>query len=499
MNKNFIQKHWDGDYSLPVSYWLISNVLVGAITLFSMLLIEFLDNLSPSLTFNFWIILAQLILYSLILLWSFRGTWMAASKFKGNKIWSKIVFLVIFLGTVNTVNTVNKYYIPILKSHSEFMFGGDHLGKVSLEVLDNGNTLKIEGIFGNGSYSKINNYLKSHSDLKKIYLESKGGRLKEVSDIAKLIKSRKLSTYVETECLSFCTVVFLSGYPRYSTPNARIGFHSPSFGNLNELNKELLLDEEAINLYKSFQLPDSFIKKIFATPNEKMWYPSYQELVDFGVVSHVSFGGESDSYKSLNKSSLEDTLKSMDLYKKYEEKFPGTIKKIVEIFESGKKEGLNDNQITANARSFLAKYEIKVLVNSTPSLRLEFLKLTLDQMEASLLLGNNACFNLLNGTLNVSKTLPIELTQRELNLSSMALDSDPTIPKQFSDNAYQKVLKNKLPAFTNEELEAIAHMDEGNGDLSCKALIKMYKSFLNLPADERDIAIYGTFKAAIPN
>ncbi len=48
--------------------------------------------------------------------------------------------------------------------------------------------------------------------------------------------------------------------------------------------------KEDFNYYLSRGISHSFVQKAFNTPNSQMWYPTYRELMDAKVVTHVKVG-----------------------------------------------------------------------------------------------------------------------------------------------------------------------------------------------------------------
>jgi hypothetical protein len=76
-----------------------------------------------------------------------------------------------------------------------------------------------------GSAKALEVYLAEHPDVKSIELNSPGGSFQEASRIAKLVRQRKLVTFVRQECLSACTLAYSAGSWRLAMKTAKFGFH----------------------------------------------------------------------------------------------------------------------------------------------------------------------------------------------------------------------------------------------------------------------------------
>jgi hypothetical protein len=118
-----------------------------------------------------------------------------------------------------------------------------------------------------------------------IVLDSKGGLLQEAILLARRISQHRLDTYVSQECSSACTFTFLAGRRQSVAPGARIGFHAASYA--RDLSQTTFQDIAAFEReqYLKAGLPASFVDEILETPNNRVWYPSRQELLDARVMT----------------------------------------------------------------------------------------------------------------------------------------------------------------------------------------------------------------------
>lgn len=496
--KNFIRQHWLGELPLAMSYWLVGVFLSIPILLSLNALSAYLDLITPSLTYTVWVLL----IYAVILLayqsWVTVGIWRSAEnykKLKHPKVWGRLAQFMVVISTFQVITTLSRDLIPPIYSMREMLIGQDKFGSINIQVIDQGRTLKIDGAFGNGSYSKFEKFINENQSVRRVFLESNGGRLKEAENVTKLIKAKKLETYVEGRCLSFCTLIFLAGNPRFASPMARIGFHSPKFAGSDNSVANTSGIEDSMALYRSFNLPPEFLDKIFSTPFESMWYPTYEELVSAGVVNKLSLGGESATniFSSIdNKDDFVKYFKTIPLYQKLDNKFPGSVatlaEQLIPLIEAGKK----DSEILNVARAYMWTYETKIIAYSNPAIRAAFADLGLAQSHEVSKYGAEACLAFVNAKIDISKVMPSALVKRELALIEEGLDS-AYVPSGYNEESYNLVASKLLISMTEGEVNALSNPIKENSNNLCSALTKFYEGIVNLEPDEKDLVVFGMF------
>lgn len=491
---NLIRKHWSGNISLPISYWVVGVLVSNALIFGLHSLSTYLQNIAPNLTIYAWIALIFVICTWTVFAWTITGIWRSAINYKkkqDSRLWGNLAQISAVLSALNVLFFATTLQVPLLSETQPFLFGGDPLGTVTFEILDNGKTLHLRGTFGNGSSSHIKKQLDSTPTISKIMLSSSGGRLLEVEKISQQVTSRGIDTYVEDKCLSFCTVVFLSGKNRLATPNARLGFHAPSF--MKDSSLDAWGVQEARELYAKFNLPQKFVDRVFLTPNSEMWYPSYEELVSYGVITKVSVGGESATFgKSLSDSSqsLEELLLENPLFRLYEKKFPGVVREAAEKFVNSTHEGKTDSDVLTSVRLFLVEYQMRAIAESDPTVRPKFAKLLSDQAREVSRYGADLCVAYLQGSANFAHISP-SLLKREEELTSKALSSTFEKPKNYSDARFKGLISDATAQMTAEELEAIGTSGKVGREFVCSAINKFYSGIDKLSPKEQDIVIYG--------
>lgn len=149
----------------------------------------------------------------------------------------------------------------------------------------NTNSVHIVGPMHMGMVESVEKLVRDFPALNSVLLDSPGGLIVAGQKLAALIQDRQMTTQVSHICMSACTIALLAGKERIAGETSLIGFHDSVVSGAS-LAAVGASNDYYIKLYG--QLPDDFISKVKATPNESMWIPSKQELLDAKVITSLS-------------------------------------------------------------------------------------------------------------------------------------------------------------------------------------------------------------------
>jgi hypothetical protein len=495
----FLGNLWRGEYSLGATIWgsgaiflLISFMALAGLGLLT-------DRVSLVVTARLLVGVFALII--LLALFHGVGIWRAAgnSARRGARAWALLARLGVLADLAGGGWIMWQYQWPQIREHALIALERDPLAPLQVDVTTNGTVLLLHGTFGTGSADKVRAALESTPGIRIIALSSSGGRLREADEIAQLARERKLDTYVDTRCESACTYVFLAGAERAATPNARIGFHSPSFAGVNPLGQRLALGR-MLGTYKNAGVPENFLARIAQTDASAMWYPTAQELQDAGVINRVSLGGETSAIAALTGHSKEDIVelyRNMPVMKAVERHFPGTIEEAARVAWVAHLEGHADTALNTATRSVLAARFPQILATADDARLDDFARLLLDQMQAARELGFDACHLLLLGSLNIEQVLPPQLVEREIQLTLDILAADSLVSRPPVDQlAFQEVSAAALETMDQKRIDVVAnpagYMDQPQ--LRCESYIDFYERVLKLPEERRHVMLRGMFQ-----
>ena len=288
-DSDFIKKHWDGDYSLAKSYWVNTLFVSLVFVLCAQLLFQFFDERTHARYVSSAVLFVTLLSVA-VWCWSVIGTWRSASKHVsrgGKPFWAIAAKVAIALGAFRVLNSLI-IQTPFLAEHFRVAMGQQLGPETSIQLRTDGRSILVSGGINDDTAERLQQALTQTPRIRTIVLSSKGGWVSQGLNLAAVITSRRLSTDVEDECSSACTIAFLAGLERVAGPKARIGFHSFRTVGMQDASVNSTLLQK---VYREAGLSDAFIARVSKTPPTEMWYPTIGELLESGVLTRVSMGG----------------------------------------------------------------------------------------------------------------------------------------------------------------------------------------------------------------
>jgi hypothetical protein len=160
-----------------------------------------------------------------------------------------------------------------------------------------GSVIYVIGHIALGSYRKFRRISLSLPNLKTVYLASPGGNVMEGYLIGTILRERKLNTYVEYDCASSCTQIFVAGVERSVGPSARLGFHEAygedangkTIGDYSDNGK---LNTLMLGSYKRSGVSQDFAEQGLKTRYDKMWYPNLDQMKKAKFVTRSALAEE---------------------------------------------------------------------------------------------------------------------------------------------------------------------------------------------------------------
>ena len=178
-----------------------------------------------------------------------------------------------------------EYYSSMAITVSESLIENYEYDKGEIEYLQNHSLVYYKGDIYLGLYADIREKLEKIEDLKYFLISSSGGASGESIRIHNYLKLKKL-TLLSNYCMSACNAVFAAGDKRLSLPDAKFGFHMNEGFVLPDKQEDILVNEQ-LGLLKTVISDDSFLNKIYHTPNEKMYVPELSILKKNGYLTGI--------------------------------------------------------------------------------------------------------------------------------------------------------------------------------------------------------------------
>jgi len=289
-SNNYFARHWRGELSLPKSYWLnglVGGFLVGVAVVGISLAVHNRGEAQPVM----WMVslIATWVIVALFSMWQSVGVWRSATYYKrgGGRFWGGLAKTVTALGVLNVAYNCLFTGTAQLAGIWEIIDGDARVGPHQFKVLANGQMLEFSGGVTFGVANELNGFLQAMGNVRTVKLNSLGGRILEAQRMSDLIRARGLTTFVEKDCMSACTIVFLGGKDRVVMPAARIGFHQPAFRGMTAASRRLAISTEIARLQR-FGLSQQFAERANTATPSGMWFPDKDELVREKVVTRVA-------------------------------------------------------------------------------------------------------------------------------------------------------------------------------------------------------------------
>ncbi len=211
-----------------------------------------------------WLISLFMVWLSIVALavWQVVGIWRSATHYQqnGKRFWGGAAKALMVLGVLQVGASFFTVATPQIAGIFEIVTGDSRVGPHQFRILASGEMLEFSGGITFGVAKEMEGFLNAMANVKTVRLNSAGGRLLEAQKMSELIKARRLSTLVEKDCLSACTVVFLGGTDRAIMPNARLGFHQPAFRGMTASDRSIAIATEERRL-QGFGLSRAFAER----------------------------------------------------------------------------------------------------------------------------------------------------------------------------------------------------------------------------------------------
>jgi hypothetical protein len=489
--RGYLSRHWHGELSLPISFWLNLILLplplgfaLGALTTWVSLLGEQMRSGS----------IAWLIVWPLVLAfdaWCLVGAWRSAVlhlERGGRWLWAALARVVVVISLLGTLASAAFNFAPHVGEYLQMARGIDPIGKLEMTLSPDGRRLRLQGPVGMGDAGRLRTLLTQSSQLRVLELDSPGGRLKEAERIAALLHERAPQVRVTGPCESACTLLFMAGSPRRMMPAGRLGFHRASAGTFNPLLDELA-NRELASIYRQAGVPDDYIKQTLNTPSWRMWYPQTTDLVANGLVSAAprSLDIELPKREGSQASDMVDALDLHDTWQALERRFPGTLALAAERMQAVRVAGASDDDTQLAGQQLVQPLLPTLLLHAGPEVRAQFLSLLSAQLETSRPGGTAACQALMQGKTATRRAMPPTLGEREAAWLIDATKEPPrSAPPRATTALEQEVLRRRLGDRSPAWLGTLWGPHSTARD--CDKSIALLAEVARLPAAERRLA-----------
>ena len=287
---NYIRKHWRGEFSLSISFW-INVFLIGIIT--AWLNYWFTESslfTHPVIAARFTLII---IFIKLCFVWPWQivGLWRACKKHvvaHGRSFWTRTVQIIVVIVIISILGVISSSWREG-KDLYQVGFQKDRWPDYTLILRNNDSLIHLDGGLRFGVSKDVAVILKNNPSIKGIILDSNGGSIYEGRELSMMILSYGLDTYSLKGCYSAGTMAFISGTNRFLATGANLGFHKYHAVYESLLEPEVVKEEQGkdLHFFEHRGINREFLEKIYAASHKDVWIPSIDELLDAGVIHGV--------------------------------------------------------------------------------------------------------------------------------------------------------------------------------------------------------------------
>jgi hypothetical protein len=290
LNKSYIRKHWCGELSLAVSFW-INLFLLNVIIMVVWALLGYSEILKNPLIAARVVISYLIGIFAIVYPWQIIGLWRSSNRhirFNGKHFWARTAQVLVVLGFIVTLSSITTNW-PICESMFRIAFEIDEYKNPTLTLVKNDTFIHLQGYLNYGVSKKVSIILKNNPGIEGIILDSMGGWIYEGRELSKLIFSYDLNTYSIKGCYSAATIAFIAGKKRYLGVGANLAFHQYKMGYKSLVAFSDMKNEQANDMliFRQQGVKEEFLKKLFDAAPDDLWYPTIDEMLNAGVIHGI--------------------------------------------------------------------------------------------------------------------------------------------------------------------------------------------------------------------
>ena len=276
MLKQFIKRHWLGQY--PLLLTLLLTVLVLRLTLGQV------QSVIPAIAMLPWMVFTLV-----IMVWQVVGTFRAGDRYL-QETGSIILYWCLYFFLIVNVVLTGLQLADFLSQNSVRQQASAVTSQVhndKLPLSRGGTAVTVSGDFSWDLRAAFLRTINANTSVNTVILSSDGGLVFTGRALALTISERGFSTHVESHCYSACTLAFMAGRHRTMHADAKLGFHRYRLDNANQthgvsVEEELLVDRAH---FSKNGISEEFLNQLFIANHNDIWIPDRQTLINAGVLT----------------------------------------------------------------------------------------------------------------------------------------------------------------------------------------------------------------------
>lgn len=498
VRRSYIKRHWRGELSLPVAYWL-NGLLAGFVLAALMYIIPWNELLSDAPLYFLAALFFVLAFEWAATAWQSVGIWRSATRYSANggpKRWAQLAKIMVVIGILGTATRFIVSGLPQAVEYTRIATGNDPFGEYQVRVIRDGTEIEISGHIGFGLANKIDETLTANPKVRIIHLNSPGGRVIEARKLRDVIAAHRIATYTATGCFSACTLAYAAGAQRLIARNASLGFHQYAFPGVSQAAFRREYEQDKHD-WAQRGFGRNFIDRAFLTPHTDLWRPTHEELFEAKVItgyprsSDVAVSGV--ALKDM--AQLDAELTKVPLFAALKSHEQTAYKRVLAEFHNGVTSGRSVADLRKTILPLAQSVFRKKLPYASDTALLQFVDLITEQITVLKSAHPESCYDFLHpgspaAPLDTAKFFNQSLNDKESQvMAEVVRSAAPTVHKLPSKEQIQPQLKSlfaRLAERHGDRVNLLLNPREGINDKaeSCSMNLEFYQALRRLPQDE---------------
>jgi hypothetical protein len=507
---SYYARHWRGELSLPVSFWINGNFISLALVAFVMAVaatdaVNEMPRWFAAGGVAYWLLLAVMTVWQLVGVWRSAGKYLAAGK---SKCWGRSALAMVTLGIIASIFSLSTAGVPQSMEFVQLALGRDPIGSYQLRLSRDGTELEVSGAIIFGLTDEVAKTLDGNPKVMIIQLNSHGGRVGEARRLRNLIAARKLATFTATGCFSACTLAYAAGERRLIGRNARLGFHQYAFPGVRQraFRRQYEMDK---NDWLARGIDRAFVERAYATAHNDLWRPEHPELFAARFVTGYPDGKEvaMSGIPEEQSAKLEAELRKHVLFATLKEHEPGVYRRVVAELENGLKGGRSQAELRETLSPLAQSVYRKKLPYASNIALLGFTDLFIEQTEALYNSDPALCYQYVYGTgqgggAEINRSFSQELKEKEmLVLVEVIRSTAAQVPPAPAKEQVQQQLKAVFAMLTERHGKDVALLTNPARGKSvpakmCVLTRELYQNIRKLPQEQSAMVLRFMFANA---
>jgi len=482
---NYLVKHWRGELSLGMAFGVnvfLFNIALGIVDNYLNLHLPTEHPIILARTFIGTTIFRLLMVYP----WQIIGLWRTCNRYIAegkNSGGAKVLKGIIVFGFLASIGTINQYWLVLKDNfHLGFHFE-DEFADYKISLTKDRKLLYLKGGMGFGVSDSIEKKLEATPNIEGIILDSRGGRVYEGRELAKLINRFKLNTYSLKGCYSACAISFIAGKRRFLSSEANLAFHK--YQQFGSMDVDMKAEQEKDLLYfRQVGVKEEFLNRLYETSASDLWYPTVDQLLAGNVIHDVVNTSDLTpvNYPVRTKEILGKVLAGSPAYQTIRKHEPEVYRKLIVNFNDAIEKGASLVEVQRVGMNSLSSIVMRSVIKAQDDTIIEFIKLLIIMLKEANNKDPIVCMKLgypeQYGAISYSDNISSKVSEQYLQLfNRILIESYEKRTISINAKSAENVVANVFPQLDEN---ALAYMElknlQNKNDyrMHCKVIIDLY-------------------------